>query len=266
MLMTGPFQQIVALFGGRVQFEYINGKLICPKKNIVIEVASKPKLSNDKSRFEEYMSKSHYTIGLFISLLEPIPFDVITNNDTLIFYTYAADLTKRFIDMLVNKPDLTDKQMNQIALENCRKIERESFIDKYDTTDEGFLAYAKSVPKSKVEYEKAKNKWPILMNNFKNKTQYVEWIQKMQSEQTQEYVPGVIPQGANKFPFEINTLAGFYDYVLKTPVANINKKTIKQFYPSVDVQYTHINEIGDTFKKSIKALHDALKAQYPVKN
>lgn len=265
-MVTGPLQQITNMFNNRLQFESDGAtRLICPKKNLVIDINTKVKLSNDKSRFEDYITGSPYTTGIFISFMEVIPLDIYNVDNKLMMYLHISDLTPRFIDMIINKPDLSEYQMKEIAIESCKRKERSSYIDNYENTDEGFNAYIKRVPKSKIEYEKAKVKWSKLMVAFDKKDQFVDYINKMQSETKSEHIPGTIPTGANNFPFEINTLQGFYDYILKTPISAINKKTIKHFYPSVSDEYTHIKDVGPAFKKAIKTLHDTLKAEAPVK-
>lgn len=252
--------QFISLFPQDIEMDYDGQLITCSKKNIIIELHMRGKVTSaDRNRFLKTLTGRHGRIGVFVSYGDLIPFEIDFANCVL--YTHISDFNERLVEMIINQPDIDETELKDIALENCKKHVKESMLDQFESTETGFVAYCQKVPKSKIEFEKAKGKWPVIMNSFKKKEEFINYILDCQDKEEVKHTPGMIPEGANEFPYECNTLDGFYEYIRETPVQKINKKTINQFFSAIDPEVSCINLTGDKFRTAIKELHDQLKEQ-----
>ena len=226
--------------------------LYSPSKNIRIQVVNKQKvIKSDYTKFESVIERLQPSVAVFISFVDDIPMRIksyiLNDKSVLEIHLNYTDINDRVIDMLVNQDDISETEGKALALENSKKKPKESYIERYESNDKGFDEYCKTVPISKVEYEKAKSKWSEHMKQFKNRTDFLESIKKAREE----------PE-SDKSESE-GTEEDFYEYIKTTALSKITKKEITARFGNLSNSITHMNKTGDEFKSAIKKLKESLQ-------
>ena len=188
-------------------------------KNLRIQVSNAKDVSEATyKKFEDDAERLKASTAIFISCNEEIGFDVDTA-PCLLFFIHIGDLNDRFIEYLGSLPNINsseeEEDVNEEEEEEKPKPkakapakgkakapakpkpepkpketkpepketkQSESFIDKYDETDEGFEQYCIDVPKSKVEFKKAQAKWSEQMKPFKTLKAFTDHVVSLKSK------------------------------------------------------------------------------------
>lgn len=223
--------------------------LYSPSKNIRIQVANKQKIiKSDYAKFDNLVEKLQPSVAVFISFNDDIPFRIksiiLNNKPVLELFINNTDINDRFIDMLSNQENIPEVEEKSLALENSKKKPKESIIETYESTDEGFELYCKNIAISKIEYEKAKVKWSENMKNFENRSKFIEHVKEVkQSEQ----------------PSCNGTKDEFYEFIRTNPLSKITKKEIKSRFGNLSNDITFMDKTGNDFKADIKKLKESLQ-------
>ena len=223
--------------------------LYSPSKNIRIQVANKQKIiKSDFTKFDSLVDKLQPAVAVFVSHNDDIPMRikaVIVNGKPVVeFFINSSDITDRFVEMLSSYEDIPALEEKSLALENSKKKPKESLIEQYEATPEEFTRYCNTIAVSKVEYEKAKNKWPDEMKQFENRTKFIEHIKHGRS------APAPATSNGSK--------EEFHEFVRSSPLSKITKKEIKTRFGNLPDEVTFMNKTGESFKTEIKKLKESL--------
>lgn len=223
--------------------------LYSQSKNIRIQVVNKQKvIKSDYTKFENLIEKLQPSVAIFISFSDNIPFRIkstIHNGKSVLeLYINHTDINERFLDMIANQEDIPETEEKSLALENSKKKPKESIIESYESTNDGFELYCKNIAISKIEYEKAKSKWSENMKNFENRSKFIEYVKEVkQSEQ----------------PSCNGTKDEFYEFIRTNPLSKITKKEIKSRFGNLPNNVTLMDKTGNDFKAEIKKLKESLQ-------
>lgn len=223
--------------------------LYSPSKNIRIQIVNKQKvIKSDYTKFENLIEKLQPSVAIFVSFSDNIPLrikSIIQNGKAVLeLYINYSDINERFLDMIANQENIPEVEEKSLALENSKKKPKESIIESYESTDEGFELYCKNVAISKIEYEKAKSKWSESMKKFENRSKFIEYVKEVkQSEQ----------------PACNGTKDEFYEFIRTNPLSKITKKEIKSRFGNLPNDVTFMDKTGNDFKVEIKKLKESLQ-------
>lgn len=250
--------------------------LYSPSKNMRIEVVDKQKITKiDYTRFENLIDKLHPSVAVFISFSDKIPYKIKptikSGKLTLEIYISVDYIDDRFVEMLANQDDLPEEIEMMNAIENSKKKAKESVIESYEPTIEGFNSYCKKVPISKIEYEKAKSKWPRQMESYENRTKFIEYIRadrQLDSKQTTKgtsVVKSTLTKSSSAVKSTLTksikskgTVNEFYNYIRETAISKITKKDIRENFAELSDEITFLDKTGNEFKEAIKNLKASL--------
>lgn len=251
--------------------------LYSPSKNIRIQVVNKQKVvKGDYTKFETVIERLQPSVAVFISFVDDIPLRIKTyilnEKPVLEIHANFSDVNERFIDMLANQEDISELESKTLSLENSKKKPKESYIESYGTSTKDFDEYCKSVPISKIEYEKAKAKWSESMKQFENRTKFIEHIKQLRNPTVQQQPVAKQQQAPTPAPATAAQAASpsddgsdseqteqqFNEYIKTTPISKITKKEIKARFGNLSDSITHMNKTGDDFKSAIKKLKESL--------
>lgn len=224
--------------------------LYIPSKNIRFYVSNKQKVMQaDYKKFTTNAARLKNYISVFISISDNIPYQVeteIVNNEAVIyFYVTVSDITERFIEMLQLQEDISPDKEKSLALDHLRKRPKESELNNYESTVEGFNAYCRKVSLSKVEYEKAKLKWISQMTRFDSKNKFIEFLKSIRQTKDEAQAPQ-------------STKEQFLEYIRTTPLAKITKKEITERFGNLPNTVTFLNLSGNEFKDKIRTTKASL--------
>ena len=222
--------------------------LYSPSKNIRFLISNKSKIiKSDYTKFENLIERLQPSVAIFISFSDNIPLriksTIHSGKPVLELYINHADINERFLDMVANQENVPETEEKSIALENSKKKPKESIIEGYESTDDGFELYCRNVAISKIEYEKAKSKWTEHMKNFENRGKFIDYVKEIkQSEQN-------LCNG---------TKDEFHEFIRTNPLSKITKKEIKSRFGNLPNDITFIDKTGNDFKLEIKKLKESL--------
>lgn len=223
-------------------------------KNLRIQLFNRLKINKTEfSKFEEQAVTLKADVALFISSNELIPYTMktilspSTSRPLLLIYVHKSDLTKRFINMLANLPNISSNEIKFLQLEQIKKPPvrpaQASDIDRYQRTSEGFSQYCQNTFKTRLEFAKAKSKWPELMEPYTTKEQFITYCESLK------------PVKNNETPTA--TLEEFYEYVKETSPSNMTKQYIREHFGNLDDSITNLNETKE-FRNKMKDLRKRL--------
>ena len=166
--------------------------------------------------------------------------------------------------MLADQESLPATEEKSVALENSKKKPKESIADTFPATEEGFNDYCKKTAKSKLEYEKAKSRWPESMKAFKNRTEFLEFVTSIKpAKQTKSKETDASESKSGDSSSEESKPTGteeeFYNYVKHTAISKITKTEIRNKFGNLPDSITLLNKTGADFKNALKELKDDLK-------
>lgn len=224
--------------------------LYIPSKNIRFYVSNKQKVMQaDYKKFETNAIRLKNYISIFVSIADNIPYqvetEIVNDEPVLYFYVTIGDVTDRFIEMLQLQDDIGEDKEKSLALDHLRKKPKESLLNNYESTVDGFNAYCLKVPYSKIEYEKAKLKWISQMSRFDSKNKFIEYLRSIRPAKEEA-------QTSNA------TKDQFLEYIRNTPLSKITKKDITERFSSLPTTITHTNLSGNDFKNKMKAIKASL--------
>lgn len=249
--------------------------LYSPSKNMRIEVVDKQKITKiDYTRFENLIDKLHPSVAVFISFSDKIPYKIKpiikSGKLTLEIYISVDYIDDHFVEMLANQDDLPEEIEMMNAIENSKKKVKESVIESYEPTIEGFNSYCKNVPISKIEYGKAKSKWPRQMESYEDRTKFIEYIRadrQLDSKQTKgtSTVKSTLTKGTSTVKSALTksikskgSVNEFYNYIRETAISKITKKDIRENFAELSDEITFLDKTGNDFKEAIKNLKASL--------
>lgn len=227
-----------------------------PAKNIYFSTINKKKLlSADNAKMNDIINSCHPSVYVTINQSEcklnikPYCVDEIPGIHIIMSESH---LDQYWIDFFGSVPEQNATMMTRINQLNAKAstpaVPKESFIAKFEDDEESFMNYCKQVTKSKIEFEKAKQKWPEQMKLFPKKELFVTYINSLKTAQD-------VPDKTNN----IDVIANYHEFIRSTPTPKITKKHIKENYPELTDDITFLNLTGDAFKTKINELKVTLK-------
>lgn len=225
-----------------------------PSKNIHFMVVNKKKfVKADLTKFDDVIKSCHPTIMIIINLQEtPMVIEPIqTDNIVGIKYILSPnDITDRFVNYLASAADLNTTEMNRVTQLNAKAtapvVPKESCLEKYGDSEQDFRKYCEEVVKSKLEYEKAKAKWPEYMKIFAKKEDFIKYTATLKTKDEVR---------TNK----TSNIEEFHEFVKMTPTSKISKKIVKEKFPDLSEEITFVDLLGDEYKAKLNSLKAELK-------
>lgn len=236
--------------------------LYSPSKNIRIQVVSKQKIvKSDYTKFDELTERLQPSFALFVSFTDDIPLkikSVIINGKPIIqMFVNYTDINERFIEMLMNQENLPVNEERMIALENSKKKAKESIVETFSPTIDGFNEYCKTIAPSKVKYEEAKSRWPDSMKQFDKRDKFIDYVKSL--KQVAAEPPPSQTTAKNTQPaVQSGTEDEFLEYIKTTALSKITKKEIKAKFSGLSDEVTYVDKTGEKFKSAIKELKESL--------
>lgn len=229
-------------------------------KNLRIQVLDRLRIQKgDYIRFQEQANELKTTVALLISVHEVIPFRTVvvesptTSSPLLMFFIHIDDLTPRFVDMIAALPNISAEDIEYHRFENMKlkpssssRPPQPSELDLYTRDKSGFDAYCLKTCKTRIEYDRAKHKWPDLMSKFKNKTEFIAFVESLK--------PSVRSESNG-------TIEEFHEYILNTSISAITKAYIRAKFSNLEPSKTFVNEPFQSFRNKLRELKTSLRAQ-----
>ena len=251
-------------------------------KNIMIQITTARKVKNDVyTNFQQDATLRKPALAILISMNDQIPYR-IESSPCLSYYIHIDDLNERLIDSIKRLPEIkvikasktkpqapkaakeaketkeakaakeaketTSKKPKADKSEKEEKEEKEtkptkvSFIDKYPATVDGFDEYCSEVPKSKIEYTKAKAKWPELMKDFPKLQDFKDYIDALNGNEEPKH---------EKVKTSAATLEDLTNYLLSTPASKLRAAYIKEQFGNLEESKMTIAKLKE-WQKELK--------------
>ena len=232
-------------------------------KNMRIQILDRTRIQkSDYAHFQEQALELKAEIAILISIHEQIPYRIsiimspTTSKPIMFFFIHIDDLTPRFVNMLACMPDISKEDIEYHRFENMKlkasstssRSAQPSELDLYTRDEHGFNAYCEKTCKTRIEYDRARHKWPEQMSKFKSKSDFIAYTESLKP------VPTSSTSG---------TLEEFHTYVLNTSISAITKAYIRSKFSNLDPSLTFVDEPFQSFRTKLKELKTSLRA--PVK-
>jgi hypothetical protein len=225
-----------------------------PAKNAYFIVINKKAiLKADIAKFNEVIKLHHPSLLMVINIqdvaldIKPIVSDDISGVRIILSLNNFTDDFVRYINGLPSLNNVEMKLVTQLnAKSNAPVAQKISFIEQFEDTEEDFTKYCNQVVKSKVEFERAKTKWPTQMKVFAKKESFIA------------YVAALKAPAEDAKTNKTSTIEEFQTYLVATPIGKITKKEIKERFSGLSDAITHVDLKGDAFRGKIIKMKEEL--------